>query len=186
MSDIEDLEDLVDEMDISQHPKDAIPIDEEEEDDDSIQAVKKYKKADTKTDNRCKGKKERTQGQKDAWARCLAKRAEQRNARKEHLSKEVAEREGASKVRLEKKIVKKAVKVKKNKIVEQLIDEDTSDSEIDDIDVESIKKLVQQRRAIKKAKRQTTPNPPQQKTFEKVSQNEFESSRKETASYSFF
>jgi len=185
MSDIEELEDLVeepkmDEMDISKHPKDAIPIDEEE-DDDNIQAIpKKYKKANPHTDNRLKGKKERTQAQKDAWARCLAKRAEQRKARKEHLTKAVAEKEEASKVRLEKKIVKKAVKVKKNKIVEQLIDESESDSEIDDIDVESIKKLVQQRRAKKKAKKQTTPNPPQQTDKEPLIP------KKETASYSFF
>ena len=184
MSDIEDLEDLIDEpqnneMDISKHPKDAIPIDEEE-DSDSIQAPKKYKKVDAKTDNRCKGKRERTQKQKDAWARCLAKRAEQRNARKEHLTKAVAEKEEASKVRLEKKIIKKAVKVKKNKIVEQLIDESESDSEIDDIDVQAIKSLVQQRRAKKKMKRQTTPNPPQQTDKEPSIQ------KKETASYSFF
>ena len=46
MSDIEDLEDLVDEMDVSKHPKDALPIDEEVDDDDSIQAPKKYKKAE--------------------------------------------------------------------------------------------------------------------------------------------
>lgn len=176
MSDIEDLVDLeddlpIDEMDVSKHPKD-------EEDDDSIQAPKKYKKADAKTDNRCKGKgKERTQAQKDAWSRCLAKRAEQRNARKEHLSKEVAEREGASKVRLEKKIVKKAVKVKKNKIVEQLIDEDTSDSDIDDIDVQAIKSLVQQRRAKKKMKKATTP---------KETVNTPLMPKKETTSYSFF
>jgi len=185
MSDIEELVDLVeepkmDEMDISKHPKDALPIDEEVDDDDSIQAPKKYKKANANTDNRCKGKRERTQAQKDAWARCLAKRAEQRNARKEHLTKAVAEKEEASKVRLEKKIVKKAVKVKKNKIVEQLIDEDTSDSEIDDIDVQAIKSLVQQRRAKKKMKRQTTSNPPQQTDKEPLIP------KKETTSYSFF
>ena len=172
MSDIEELVDLedIDEMDVSQHPKEPIPIDEE---DDSIQAPKKYKKADAKTDNRCKGKRERTQAQKDAWSRCLAKRAEQRNARKEHLTKEVAEREGASKARLEKKIVKKAVRVKKNKIVEQLIDESDSDSDIDDIDVASIRKLVQQRRAKKKMK-------PKQTDKEPLIQ------KKETTSYSFF
>ena len=185
MSSIEELEDLIDEpqkdeMDVSKHPKDAIPIDEEVDDDDSIQAPKKYKKADANTDNRCKGKRERTQAQKDAWARCLAKRSEQRNARKEHLTKAVAEKEEASKVRLEKKIIKKAVKVKKNKIVEQLIDESESDSEIDDIDVQAIKSLVQQRRAKKKMKRQTTPNPPQQTDKEPSIQ------KKETASYSFF
>ena len=185
MSSIEELEDLIDEpqkdeMDVSKHPKDAIPIDEEVDDDDSIQAPKKYKKADANTDNRCKGKRERTQAQKDAWARCLAKRAEQRNTRKEHLTKAVAEKEEASKVRLEKKIIKKAVKVKKNKIVEQLIDESESDSEIDDIDVQAIKSLVQQRRAKKKMKRQTTPNPPQQTDKEPSIQ------KKETASYSFF
>lgn len=176
MTDIEELVDLVedvDEMDVSKHPID-------DEDDDSIQAPKKYKKADAKTDNRCKGKRERTQAQKDAWSRCLAKRAEQRNARKENLTKAVAEKEEASKIRLEKKIVKKAVKVKKNKIVEQLIDEDTSDSEIDDIDIDSIKKLVQQRRAKKKMKRQTTPNPPQQTDKEPLIP------KKETVSYSFF
>lgn len=179
MSDIEDLEDLVDEMDVSKHPKDALPIDEEE-DSDSIQAPKKYRKANPETDKRVKGKKERTQAQKDAWARCLAKRAEQRNARKEHLTKAVAEKEEASKVRLEKKIIKKAVKVKKNKIVEQLIDESESDSEIDDIDVQAIKSLVQQRRAKKKMKRQITPNPPQQTDTQPLIP------KKETASYSFF
>ena len=40
------------------------------------------RKQNAETDNRCKGKRERTQAQKDAWARCLAKRAEQRNAEK--------------------------------------------------------------------------------------------------------
>ncbi len=185
MSNIEDLEDLVeepkmDEMDISKHPKNPLPIDEEE-DDDNIQAIpKKYKKADTTTDKRCKGKRERTQAQKDAWTRCLAKRAEQRENRKEHLNKVVAEKEEASKVRLEKKIVKKAVKVKKNQIVEQLIDEDTSDSDIDDIDIQAIKSLVQQRRAKKKEKKKNTQNPPQQTDKEQLIP------KKQTASYSFF
>ena len=84
-------------MDVSKHPKDAIPIDEEVDDDDSIQAPKKYKKANANTDNRCKGKRERTQAQKDAWARCLAKRAEQRNARKGTFNKSSSRKRGSIK-----------------------------------------------------------------------------------------
>ena len=157
-SDLECLETLEERPKVEEKPS----VDNDGSDDDDIQAIpKSYKKANPETDKRVRGKRERTQAQKDAWARCLAKRAEQRNARKEHLNKVVAEKENASKVRLEKKIVKKAVRVKKNEMVEKLIDEDTDDDDIDEIEVQAIKSFVQQRRAKKRAKRQTTPNPPQ-------------------------
>lgn len=103
-------------------------------------------------------KKERTQAQKDAWARCIEARQAKRNGRaekKEVYNKELEEYKKGLELKKHEKFVKKAVAIKKrHQIVDEVLDE-MSDN--DDIPDEVIKEKIQKRRAAAKPKPKPKP-----------------------------
>jgi len=147
------------------------PVDEEIlSDDEEIEIkkaikqpkVKAEKEKPEKPESGCKPpvreKKERTQAQKDAWARCIEARQAKRTGRaekKEVYNKELEEYKKGLELKKHEKFVKKAVAIKKrHQIVDEVLDE-MSDN--DDIPDEVIKEKIQKRRAAAKPKPKPKP-----------------------------
>lgn len=97
-------------------------------------------------------KKERTQAQKDAWARCLSAKQAKREERGELRKQELAEVEKYKK-NLEKmatkKVIKKAINLKKKQVVVDEVIDDLSDGEEIPIEVVT-KKIKEKRKQMKK------------------------------------
>ena len=125
---------------------------------------KVYKKKEPVEGEEPKPKRERTEAQKQAWERCLANRAKNREDRKkiqDEDAKLLAEYKKQLSKKTETKIVKKAVGIKKKQIIrEEEIDEISED----ETPIEVVKEIIKKRRqpAVKKqlpAKPQPEPEP---------------------------
>ena len=96
-----------------------------------------------------KEKKERTQAQKDAWARCLEARQAKRTERaevREGYTKELKKYKEELVNKAEKKVLKKAVAIKKKAaVMDKLLDEISDD----ETPIEVVKEKIKQRRAQK-------------------------------------
>jgi hypothetical protein len=107
---------------------------------------KVYKKKEPVEGEEPKPKKERTQAQKDAWAKCLANRTKNREDRKkiqDEDAKLLAEYKKQLAKKTESKIIKKAVGIKKKQIVrEEEIDEISED----ETPIEVVKEIIKKRR----------------------------------------
>lgn len=102
--------------------------------DDDIQALKVKPEDKRRKENRTP--REKTQAQKEAWIKALAKRKENNDLR----LKIKAEEERKIAKLIEDKIVKKAVSIKKKQIKKQTVLDDISD---DETPLEEINKIVQ-------------------------------------------
>jgi N-methylhydantoinase B/oxoprolinase/acetone carboxylase alpha subunit len=107
---------------------------------------KVYKKKEPIEGEEPKPKRERTQAQKDAWAKCLANRTKNRENRKviqDEDEKLLAEYKKQLSKKTETKIVKKAIGIKKKQIVrEEEIDEISED----ETPIEVVKEIIKKRR----------------------------------------
>jgi hypothetical protein len=107
---------------------------------------KVYKKKEPAEGEEPKPKREKTQAQKDAWAKCLASRTKNRQDRKvvqDEDAKLLAEYKKQLSKKTETKIVKKAIGIKKKQIVrEEEIDEISED----ETPIEVVKEIIKKRR----------------------------------------
>jgi hypothetical protein len=93
-------------------------------------------------DNRKKGNHERSQAQKDAFAKICAIREENRKSRS---NQRILDADADKKI-VEEKIVKKAISIKKKSIVKSRIIDEISD---DDVDIEEIREILRRKRESK-------------------------------------
>jgi lysyl-tRNA synthetase class I len=99
-----------------------------------------------------KEKKERTQAQKDSWARCLAARKEKRDERLKIKEEDAKQLETYKKQLVKKnteKVLRKAVAIKKKAAVMDKVLDEISD---DETPIEVVKEKIKQRRAQAKPK----------------------------------
>ena len=123
-----------------------------------------YKKKEPVEGEEPKPKKERTQAQKDAWAKCLANRTKNRQDRKvvqDEDAKLLAEYKKQLAKKTESKIIRKAVGIKKKQIIRE---EELDDISEDETPIEVVKEIIKKRRqpAVKKQlppKQQQEPEP---------------------------
>lgn len=107
---------------------------------------KVYKKKEPVEGEEPKPKKERTQAQKDAWAKCLANRTKNRQDRKvvqDEDAKLLAEYKKQLAKKTETKIIRKAVGIKKKQIVRE---EEIDDISEDETPIEVVKEIIKKRR----------------------------------------
>ena len=146
--------------------QEEVPVEEtqeETEENETIEIPKKVKKP-VKTPSGCKvpdrPKRERTQAQKDAWARCLAKRQEKRDQRTEVKKSDaqlLKEYKASLAKRAEDKVIKKAVAIKKKAVmVEEYLNE-LEDGE--EIPLEVVKEKIKQTRKAPPKPRQPRQQP---------------------------
>jgi hypothetical protein len=93
-------------------------------------------------DNRKRGNHERSQAQKDAFAKICEKRQENRDIRS---NQRILDADADKKI-VEEKIVKKAISIKKKSIVKSRIIDEISD---DDVDIEEIREILRRKRESK-------------------------------------
>ena len=129
--------------------EDNVDVEEQTEEDECIQIVKKpvkkaiYKK---KEPVEPKPKKERTEAQKKAWERCLANRQKNREDRKkiqDEDDKLLTEYKKQLAKKTENKIVKKAVGIKKKQIIRE---EELDEISEDETPIEVVKEIIKKRR----------------------------------------
>jgi hypothetical protein len=147
--------------------QEEVPVEEtqeETEDNETIEIPKKVKKP-VKTPSGCKvpdrPKRERTQAQKDAWARCLAKRQEKRDQRQEVKKTDaqlMKEYKASLAKRAEDKVIRQAVNLKKKAVmVEEYLDELGEGGE--EIPLEVVKEKIKQTRKAPPKPRQPRQQP---------------------------
>ena len=155
----EDLENLPEEV-----------VEEEPVSEDECIQIKKpvkkkiYKKTTPVEGEEPKPKRERSQAQKDAWAKCLANRTKNRQDRKvvqDEDAKLLSEYKKQLAKKTETKIVKKAVGIKKKQIIRE---EELDEISEDETPIEVVEEIIRKRRqpAPKKqlpAKPQPEPEP---------------------------
>ena len=137
---------------------------EENCEDETIEIPKKAIKKPTKTklyaEEKPRVKKERTQAQKDAWARCLAARQNRRDQRQEIKKSDaelLKEYKASLAKRAEDKVIKKAVNLKKKAVmVEEYLNE-IEDGE--EIPLEVVKEKIKQTRKAPPKPRQPRQQP---------------------------
>lgn len=124
---------------------------------------KVYKKKEPEEGEEPKPKKERTQAQKDAWAKCLANRTKNRQEReviKGDDAKLLAEYKKQLAKKTETKIIKKAIGIKKKQIVRE---EEIDDISEDETPIEVVKEIIKKRRQpVAKKQLPSKPQPEQE------------------------
>ena len=109
-------------------------LEENREESDEVSEVEEDCIQAPKVDKR---KQPRTQAQKDAFEKVVAKRTIKRDERKTDRELVMKER----KILIDEKIVKKALAIKKKQIIQEAVLDDISDD--DDIPIEVVKKIQQ-------------------------------------------